>query len=342
MTQHYTIRGGIDSTAVYKGEDIEGEGPDNWTSGATHFGLTQSITPTASRNLQRLRGLKGQLAESNDEATARDTQKTVAGKTDLSVSVEYQPQDFEFLEYVMGSVSETNGTRYYPQESANDYSDKRKYDKLPSFSIAEKFQFDGDNDSENSVLEFLGLKVNTFEVSAAIGEPISISLDSMGTDFRIHQNETIETDFPDVPLKSEDVYHFVDSEVEIGANPIENILEGFTLSIDNMTEGLGDIRLYGNARVISLGRNIGVTIETNFENMTWVKNMMGASDGEKLKKPSLIDTINIKLDRGTGENLTCVLKDLRMDDPLPSTSYGEVTKQSLNLIAKYAYFIENE
>ena len=138
MANHLTIRGGVDSSAVYKVETTYGVDVGTWTANAAHFGLTQNVTPSISRNLVKLRGLSGVLPTGYTTPTSRDAQKIVGGKAELTVNVEYQPQDFTFLKFVMGSTSTHVGDGiYYPQKAAATYSDELLYVKVPSFSMVE-------------------------------------------------------------------------------------------------------------------------------------------------------------------------------------------------------------
>lgn len=337
MAEHLTIRGGIDSSAVYKEEVIYATNPGSWTTGAKHFGLTQSVTPTLSRNLARLRGLSGALPTTNAMSTSRDAQKIVAGKSDLSVSIEYQPQDFSFLKYVLGSVSGTT-TLSYPQATALTEVDKRKYIKIPSFSIAQRYDFGGvGTDDKDTALIFTGLKVDSWEITAAIGEPVKCNVNAIGSNVIVDDN-TVSTNYPYVALSAEDVYHFVDSEIEIGATPMPNLIEGFTLSINNSAQGLGDIRSYVNEAVVVMGRDWQLKIDATSENVTWIRQLLGANTG--VATQGVIETITLRLDKGSGKTCVFTLKNLKQADALPGTTYGDIMKESITLEAEYGYCVE--
>ena len=340
MATHYTIRGGIDSSAVYKEEANYAVNPGTWTANAEHFGLTQSVTPSISRSLVKLRGLTGILPAVNTVATSRDAQDIKAGKSELSVNVTYQPQHFKFLKYVIGSTNtiEADGI-YYPQKTAATYADKKKYVSLPSFSICQRFNFGGSGDAADSVLILTGLKVNTWEMSASIGDPVSCTSSLMGSDITINQT-TVDTSYPFVALSAEDVYHFIDSDVKIGSVSIANLIDSFTLNINNNCQGLGDLRSYINEAVVAMGRDWTITIDQNFENITQIKNLLGGVAG--VGKPVKIDTINIELSKSVGKTLTCTLKNLRQAEGMPGINYGDISKESITLEAEYGFFVENK
>ena len=340
MAEHYTIRGGIDSTAMYKEETEYAVIPTNFTSDVEHFGLTQSLTPTLSRNLVKLRGLMGELPDSFDKATGRDAQRILAGKSDLTMSGEYQPQDFKFLKYVIGSTStETDGI-YYPQKSAATYADKKKYIKLPSITALQRFNFNGDTGQDDVVLLFTGLKVDSWEMNGAIGEPVSCNISLTGSNVKLDKGD-IDSVYPLQPLKTDDVFHFVDSDVKKNGVSIPNLIDGFTLTVSNSLQGLGDIRSYVNEAVVAMGRDWTINVNQNLENSTNIAQLIGG-DGSSIGKQGKIDEMTIVLDKGDGKNLKCVLKNLKQAEGLPGTTYGDVTKESITLEAEYGYFIENE
>lgn len=338
--KHYIIRGGIDSSSLFKKEDEYGEEPINWTEDANHFGLSQSVTPSASRDLTRRRGLAGVLPSDNLTPTSRDTHKLLAGKTELSMDVEYEVQHFDFLEHVWGSKSTDGAITYYPQHEAIATEDKKKYLTAPSLSIAQRYDFGGvEGDTVDAALIFTGLKVNTWEISASIGEPCTVSTNLMGSDILYKQDGVggvdIHDEYPGVALSARDIYHFVDSDIVVGEESIDNAIDGFTFNVENNAEGIGDIREYVNVAVVLMGRNFNLTIDMNLENLTYIKKLIGSSDG--ISKPILIDTITLKLKKDDFEEVRIIMKDLGVNEGLPGQSYGEVSKNNLNLIPKYAY-----
>ena len=340
MVEHYTIRGGIDSTAMYKEETEYAVVPTNFTSDVEHFGITQSITPTLSRSLVKIRGLTGELPDAFNKATSRDAQQILSGKSDLTISGEYQPQDFSFLKFVIGTMSD-EGTEgiYYPQKVATTYADKKKYIKLPSMSVMQRFNFNGSG-PDDAVLVFTGLKVDSWEITGAIGEPVSCNISLTGSNVKVDKTD-IDTNYPLQPLKADDVYHFIDSDVKVGATSIPNLLDGFTLSVNNNLQGLGDLRSYVNEAVVAMGRDWQITINQNLESMINIEQLIGG-DGTKVGKQGVIDSITILLDKGDGKNLKCVLVNLKQSEGLPGTTYGDITKDNITLEAEYGYFIENE
>lgn len=335
MATHYTIRGGLDSTAVYKEEETYNEGPTNWTSNAEHFGITQSMTPSLSRNLIKSRGLMGILPETNLVSTARDAVNIRAGKSELTVEVEYQPQHFSFLEYVFGSKSTSGTVTQYPQATAASNADKRKYLNVPSIAIAQRFDFGGSADAAGQVIEFLGLKVGSWSVEASIGDPVKCSASLTGGHVKVIADDDMTT-HPLVALDTKDVFHFIDSEIKIGASELPNLIDGFKLNINNNATGFGDIRSYVNEAVVVMGRDFNLTIDMKLENTTYIKALLGDAT---ITEPSKIDTLTLELDR-TGHKIEIILSNLKYADALPGTTYGEVSNNNLTLEAERCYVKE--
>lgn len=337
MTTHYTIRGGIDSTAVFKEEATYAADPGTWTANTLHFGITQRVTPSLSRSLVKTRGLPGSLPALHTTKTARDAQSILAGKSDLTIDVDYQPQNFKFLKYVLGSSSTVTTTTTYPQAEASTEADKRKYLTVPSFTVMQRFDFDGSGDAADTVLKFLGMKVNSWTLTASLGDPISCSTNLMGSDV-LHDQTNVDTSYPYTALEAGDVYHFVESEIDIGGTPLVNLIEGITIEVGNNAQGLGDIRKYTNQAVVVMGRDFSLKIDMNFENITYLKSLISAA-GTGVEAPAKIDTMTFKLTKGS-QVATFTFKDLKMSDGLPGMSYGEISKENLQLQAELMYVTE--
>lgn len=337
MATHYTIRGGIDSSAVYREETTYGATGATGSTGYAHFGVTQSVRPSINRNLVKVRGMAGSLPAANTTITARDAVSILAGKSELSVDIAYQPQDWSFLKYVMGSSSVVGTTYNYPQATASTESDKRKYLTIPSFSILERFDYGGSDDSADTAFKFTGLKVNNFEIKGAIGEPISCSVSTIGSNI-LYDQTSVDTTYPYIALSSEDVFHFIGSEISIGATAIANLIDGFTLTINHNAQGHGDIRSYVNEAVTVHQRDITLKIDMKHENITYIKSMLGAGTG--VTTPTEIAAITLEIEKTTGKKLTINLSNLKINDAFPETSYGEVMTESITLEAKLCYFVE--
>jgi hypothetical protein len=134
------------------------------------------------------------------------------------------------------------------------------------------------------------------------------------------------------------VYHFVDSDVLVGGTPIPNLLDSFTLTINNNAQGLGDIRSYTNEAVVIMGRDWSLKVDLNLESITYLTNLLGDTTG--ITSPVLIETMTITAANGTGNSLTVTLKNLRQSDGMPGITYGDMSKEGLQLEAEYGYFVE--
>ena len=129
-----------------------------------HFGVVQRITPVQRNSLIQIRGFKGTTTG------GRAMIKALGGRLEVGVSVDFQPQVWEFLEDSMGAVSGT-GTVGDPYVYV-------KANSLPSYSIATSIEL-GSTDQD---VVLLGSIVDTCTIRAAMGEPVSVSMTYLSAD----------------------------------------------------------------------------------------------------------------------------------------------------------------
>jgi len=213
-------KAGIDTFALYEVEATYGVMPD-MSSGSVHFGIVQSFGPSDRNNLIEVRGFKG-LASS----AGRDIYKLLGGKLEFSISIEFQPQHFDWLQYVLGTRTGA-GTVASPYVYTGS-------DTLSSITISSSHELGGTDRN----WYYLGCKINTMTMSATVGEPVKVTLDIIGAD--IYPNTTKLTN---VNLDTTDVYSFEGCSMEYpNATAVTNIIDSFEISIGNNIEvlyGLG-------------------------------------------------------------------------------------------------------
>ena len=337
MTQ-YPTRGGIDSFGLYKAEDSYGADPGTWTANAAHFGMTQKITPSSKRTLNKVRGLSGTLPTVYTASTSRDAKQIFSGKFEVGCSVEFQPQTFAFMELVMGTVSGSD-PYYYPQATATTEADKKLYTTAKSFSIMTRFDFGGTTDSADKVWIYSGMIVNSFTLKAAMGEAVSCTLDCVGATMTADVT-TVATSYPFTALSAADVYNFVHCDVEYGGVSITNIIEGFDLTLGSTAEilyGLGAVT--GKHGTIK-ARDVSLTVDLTFEGTQFLDDFMGEAT-TVAAAPVKIDTIELKLVKSASIDCTITLKNCKLSSPDTDMSYGEISKEKLNLEAEFMYVVEN-
>lgn len=339
MTEYtkYVVRGGVDSFGVFKEEETYNTNPGSWDTDAHHFGITQTITPTINRNLIKIRGQIGLLPASNNEGTARDAKKILGGSFESSFNVDFQPQDFSFLKYFFGSVSEDVDVKYYPQESATTDEEKKKYLKVPSITLATRIDLDGETgtDHENFAMIYTGSICNTASINAALGEPVSCTMA-----FVCASAEQIDAeDIPYTAISSDDVYHFTEASVEYGGSELDYVMDGFEFNGENSAAIIGTIGQYDGVHGYVGERNVSVNIDLTYGGKKLFTDILG---GTEVGKPIKIDEIVLTLKKTDTKNLKIHLKNLKLPSLDPSVNYGEIMKGTVTLEAEYAYAIENQ
>ena len=264
---NYLVREGIDTYHVYGVETTEGTKAS--TVGKT-LGLTQSFSFNPNNNIVRPRGSVGYLTDDNDTTTSRDAQAVLRGNFEGSISIGFQPNNFEFMEFVMGSASGagTTASPYeYPQASASTIADKKKYLKIPSLTWSTNALWDGTGDSADGGADLLGAKIGSCDIRAASGEPVSVSLTVPF--MKLSPKNTIDNG---VAIDADDVYHFTGCKVEVPTGTaIDDIISDFTLSINNgvsFRHGLGS---HVPKKLFSGNREITFSMNLTNEGTRWMK-----------------------------------------------------------------------
>ena len=123
MTNVFTLpRSGVDTFLLYGNETTYG------TAGTTDqvFGLVQSVTPTSKRNLIQVRGFVGTTE------SGRQAKKVLGAKFETSISIEFQPQHFDWLKYVLGTRTGagTAASKYVYASTVSGTTDSTSASKL--------------------------------------------------------------------------------------------------------------------------------------------------------------------------------------------------------------------
>ncbi len=334
MVEHYTQRAGIDTYVLYGEESSYAVAP---TSYDKIFGIMQRFNASPRRNLIRVRGMKGKLPASNTEPTARDVQHILKGRFEGTASVEFQPITFDFLKYVMGSVSGSGTTvepYQYPQAEATSDADKKKYLKLPSISLISNYRFGGSGDSADKAWKYLGGMINSFRLGCRLNEVASVTLDVPYGDMKPTTSLATPVALPDI-----EPYYFVGASIEVpSGNAITNPIQDFELTITNNVEiRYGQGSDTGKTGIIK-ERDISFTMTIDAENSTFMDYFTGGSDS--LAEPTEIAEIVVKMNGDIYHSLIIHLLQCKIDEPTRDMSYPEVITEGLTVYPKVVYFEE--
>jgi len=333
MSAQYSTRAGVDTYTLF-GEEAVAYATEA-ASVDQHFGIVQTVTPSARRNLVKIRGLKGADPTTNLEVNPRDVQQMLAGKFEGDVSVDFQPQHFKWLQYVLGSTdgAGTSASKAnYPRAATSSAAEIKELLTLPSMSISTNFEFGGAGDSVDKAWTFLGCKVSSCTIKAAVGEPLTVSMSFQLAS--VATNTTLKTQ---VALDSADVYYFVGANVEYPTStPIPNIIEGFELSITNELSqlhgcGTGSAALTAKESK-ALARDYSLKLNLTAEGSQFMDDFLGSAT--TVDAPTEIASVKLTFVGDTNHTCDITCYNIQIDDNSRSQNYPEVVKENPTLIPK--------
>jgi len=251
------------------------------------LGLVQSINPTATNNLIKVRTLGG----------TRDYNNIVPGKFEVSGSFEYFLQGAAFLRQAIGEDTGTtatidSGPRIHTGASYLHVMGSAASpiaDSFPSFTL----EFADDESTVgtyNLLRRYDGCRVNTLALSATIDEPVKISCDWIG------RTETISTaGATSVAEGTADPYVFYQGQVYLQGTAVTaytvpattaevSEVNSFDFSVNNNLEATwyisGTTDTYQNLRalktLIPKGRDYDGTLNLHFADKSMYERFLGA------------------------------------------------------------------
>lgn len=326
------IRAGVDSYLLYAEEDTFKQRP---TTVDQNFGLITSFTPDFNRNLNKVRGGRGNLPSSKSDATNRDAKDILKGNFEGTLDVEIAPQNFRFLKQVMGTESGSGTSAdpyFYPKDSGSTIEEKKEYQQLPSITLLANNLFGGSNDSADMAIEMLGAKNDTFTLSGSQGEEVTVS---MSFPFSFSDSGTTATG---VAVPSAETYNFTGITVEVpNGTPVENIVRSFELSVENnasLRHGLGT----DEAQDVLLGeRNFELSLTADHESSEFFDDVMGIDNSGN---PTVFNEVTINMTAGSTRSLTAHCLNVKIgNDNLPH-NYPDPVEEGLTLQPEVVWFEE--
>jgi len=329
-----TVRTGIDQYVVHGVETTYGVKASTITSS---FNFLQSFGANLSRGLIRIKGISGNLPSANTEITSRDTQRLIRGKFEATANVSFNPVNFEFMEYVLGtqSGSGTVSAPYnYPQATASATADKKNYLKLPSLTLVSNYYFGGSGDAADKAWEFLGWKVNSGTISGTVGEAVNVSLD--GPFANLGGNPTLTAP---VALPTQDPYHFIDASFDYPTGaPVNNIVESFELGITNGIEMLYGLGTDSGKEAKEKEREFSLKVNMTREGTEFMDDFMGSA--ASLGIPTEIASITVTLQKDATHIVKLICLQCKVSENPIQEDYPNVSKENITLIPKVVYVTE--
>jgi len=255
------------------------------------MGLVQSINPTETNNLIKIKTLGG----------SRDYSNIVPGKFEVNGSFEYYLQDAVFLRQAFGEDTGTtaiidSGPRVHTGASylhIMGSADSPGADDFPSYTLEfTDYEDDGTGvDTSNLKRIYDGCRVNTLKISGTVDEPVKVAVDYIG------QNVTISTAAAtSVTESTEDPYVFYQGQVyatsgEITAYTVPGVdseiaeVNSFDVGINNNLEAIWYISgttsvhqsLRGLKKLLIKGRDYDATVGIHFKNKKMYQRFLGSN-----------------------------------------------------------------
>lgn len=208
------------------------------SGGAFWLGLTQSVDPDETMNVITTRYIGN---------ATRDVGQFNDGTKAYTLGLTYFPQDFRMMYFALGSCTDAGSPIPYTHYAVGAENTGETHEvpdiRIPSFT-AEVAQQDSISDGYNFVRTFAGCMVNSMTLTAAEGEPVSISLDCIAKDVT-HSSGAAAT----VTADTSRPYMYSDVKVSIPSGTTLANVTNFELTINNNIDTpffLDNNRVIGN------------------------------------------------------------------------------------------------
>ncbi len=278
------------------------------------FGFLQTLTTNIRRNLLEYRSF---LAT---DGGGRSPAVLLPGRFEFTLTTDFKPTAFDFLELVLGSVSGvgSSGDPFIYAASASQ----------PSFTVSDNY-----DTTVDSSRKMLGCKVNSCTIRSTVGEPASVTIDILGGDMTKSVSLTSNVALPTV-----DPFNFSQGDVEIpDTTPITNIIDSFELVITNNVELLHGVGNLTAQNSLAKARDFKVNLTLKYFDDTFMDLLLGSSSA--VTDPSNIATVTLKLDNGT-QFIELKLTDLKFVNLDPGATLTEVVTEGITLSAKNMTAVE--
>ena len=324
------------------------------------IGLVQSVNPTESNNLFKIRTMGG----------TRDFSNIVPGKFEVSGSFDYFLQNASFLRMAIGEDSGSTagtadsgprvhtgasylhvmGSAAAPQESS-----------FPSFTL-EFADDEGGDLSNNLIRTYNGCRVNNLSISGSVDEPLSVSADWIG------QSVTISTSAAtSVTDSTEDPYVFYQGVIYASTGTITAYdtiesasrlcyVNNFDLGINNNLEPNwyvgGTCSSHQTKRglksLVPKGREYDASLGLHFADKTQYERFLGAAGATTPQ--DTITSYNIVLDfvrtgtigsdpkLATDDWMRIVLEDCKFDTMNIAGSPEDLVSEDIGVFVQSAKF----
>lgn len=317
-------------------------------------GLVQSINPTETNNLIKVRTLGG----------TRDYSNIVPGKFEVSGTFDYYLQGAAFLRQAMGEDTATSATvDSGPQihTGASSYlhvmgsAASPLADNFPSFSLEFTDDEDGGNPGTNNLQRtYDGCRVNNLSISASVDEPVSVTCDFIAQD--VTKGTAAPSTVTDYTV---DPYVFYQGAVyatsgtitandAVDSTSVIAEVNGFDWSVNNNLEAVWYISgttaskqtLRGLKALVPKGRDYDGSLNLHFATKTMYERFLGAEGATESQSSLTGYTIVLDLVRSgtiggiktiTDDWIRIVMPSTKFDDINIAGAPEDIVGQTINL-----------
>jgi len=294
---------GVDSYVLYAKETEYGT-PIATTD--SNWSYIQSFSPSIKNNMISTRGFVGSGED------ARAVSKFSPGELDISWTMDLIPNDFSFLEYVLGAVSTAEAVHTFTTA-----------DRPSSFTMTNNIN----NDTTDRVETYSGNVVNAMTLKAAVGEALSVNMS--GVSNLISYDSTLQSAVANDTL---DIWTFQHGSLNIDG-AVSNIIDSVELTVSNNWEvkyGLGS-RLVQTA--IPKARDIGLKFTVKYLDDTLYAQLLGAATPAAAGGPTPVVSSVLTFTNGA-KSLTITVSNGVIEEFNETNNLNDLITEDFTLNAK--------
>lgn len=295
---------GIDTHIGYTKETTYGTAVG--TASLLTWSYIQGFNPSIKNNMIATRGFVGTTSD------ARAVQKFSPGQLDISWSMDLIPNNFAFMEYMLGSATTTASTSTF-----------ETVDSPPSFTMVHNMYNVGTARQET----YSGCVLNSMSLKAAVGEPLSVNLAGMSSLVKYDATEE-----PAVAVSTEDVWTFQHGSLGIGTTNA-NIIDSVELNVTNnyeMKYGLGT-RLAKT--VVPKARDISLRFTVKYLDDKLYSKLLGAATPTATGSPTAVVSALLTFTNGA-RSLTVTCSNGYIEEFSGTNNLNELIGEDFTLNAK--------
>ncbi len=298
---------GVDSYLLYGEETTFADG----TAPTNHFGIVKSVNPTSRRNLMKHYGMKG------SSSGGKNWIKVTGGRFEGSMTVEFEPQVWTWLQQVLMNDRTGSGT------SGDPYS-YTEGNTLKTVSISHAL----DKTTTDRESKYGGCIINSCTIKATQGEPITVSLDIMhgneDKDASLVSNQNLSTSTP---------YTFVGGTLEYpDTNALSHTIDSAEITITNNGEFRYGLGAYEAVAGVTKTREYIIKITIDQYDEEFIDDFLGSATA--VSAPTTAATMALKFTDGANKYVDFVFTSVYIDEFGVGATANEVLTEDITFTAQ--------